>query len=60
MGRSRALNFARNGYSVAGYDVHIKFEVSYFKDKSMTIFIQINHNWFTKFAQNTAFRHEFC
>ncbi len=38
MGRSLALNFARNGYSVAGYDVHIKFEVSLFKDKSITIF----------------------
>jgi len=29
-------------------------------DLSEADLIQVNHNWFTKFAQNTAFRHEFC
>lgn len=38
MGRSLALNFARNGYSVAGYDIHLKFDLSLFEDKNITIF----------------------
>ena len=38
MGRSLAQNFERNGYSVAGYDVNLKFDKSIFKDKNITIF----------------------
>ena len=38
MGRSLALNFERNGYSVAGYDVNVRFDKSLFKDKNITIF----------------------
>ncbi len=38
MGRSLALNFERNGYSVAGYDIHLKFDRSLFKDKNIIIF----------------------
>jgi len=38
MGRSLALNFERNGYSVAGYDVNMRFDKSLFKDKNITIF----------------------
>lgn len=38
MGRSLALNFERNGYSVAGFDVHLKSELSLFKDRNITIF----------------------
>jgi 6-phosphogluconate dehydrogenase len=38
MGRSLALNFERNGYSVAGYDLHLKVEPSLFNDKNITIF----------------------
>jgi len=38
MGRSLALNFARNGYSVAGYDIHLKFDQSLFEDKNITVF----------------------
>jgi len=38
MGRSLAQNFERNGYSVAGYDVNLKFDRSIFKDKNITIF----------------------
>lgn len=37
MGRSLAQNFERNGYSVAGYDIHLKFDASLFKDKAITI-----------------------
>jgi 6-phosphogluconate dehydrogenase len=38
MGRSLAQNFERNGYSVAGYDVNLKFDRSLFKDKNIRIF----------------------
>ena len=38
MGRSLAQNFERNGYSVAGYDIHLKVERSLFKDKNITTF----------------------
>ena len=38
MGRSLAQNFERNGYSVAGYDVNLKFDKSIFKDKNIKIF----------------------
>jgi len=38
MGRSLALNFERNGYSVAGYDIHLKVEPSLFKDKNIKMF----------------------
>jgi 6-phosphogluconate dehydrogenase len=38
MGRSLALNIERNGYSVAGYDIQLKFDRSLFKDKNITIF----------------------
>ena len=38
MGRSLALNFERNGYAVAGYDIHLKIESPLFKDKSIKIF----------------------
>lgn len=32
MGRSLALNFERNGYSVAGYDLNLRFDKLLFKD----------------------------
>ena len=38
MGRSLAQNFERNGYSVAGYDIHLKVEPSLFQDKNITTF----------------------
>lgn len=38
MGRSLAQNFEGNGYSVAGYDVNLKFDKSIFKDKNIKIF----------------------
>ena len=38
MGRSLALNFERNGYSVAGYDIHLNFDQAIFKDKNIRIF----------------------
>ena len=38
MGRSLAQNFERNGYSVAGYDINLKFDKSIFKDKNIKIF----------------------
>jgi 6-phosphogluconate dehydrogenase len=38
MGRSLALNFERNGYSVAGYDLNLRFDKSHFKDKNIKIF----------------------
>ena len=38
IGRSLTLNFERNGYSVAGYDVNLKFDKSLFKDKNIQIF----------------------
>jgi 6-phosphogluconate dehydrogenase len=38
MGRSLALNFERNGYSVAGYDIHLNFDQAIFKDKTIRIF----------------------
>lgn len=38
MGRSLALNFERNGYSVAGFDLNLKFDKSLFKDKNIQIF----------------------
>jgi len=38
MGRSLALNFERNGFSVAGYDVNLKFDKSLYKDKNIKIF----------------------
>ena len=38
MGRSLAQNFERNGYSVAGYDIHLRFDQSLFKDKHIQIF----------------------
>ena len=38
MGRSLAQNFERNGCSVAGYDVNLKFDKSLFKDKNIKIF----------------------
>jgi len=38
MGRSLALNFERNGYSVAGYDIHLNFDQAIFKDKDIRIF----------------------
>ena len=38
MGRSLALNFERNGYSVAGYDIHLNFDQSVFEDKNIKIF----------------------
>lgn len=38
MGRSLASNFERNGYAVAGYDIHLKFDPSFFKDKNVKIF----------------------
>lgn len=41
MGRSLALNFERHGYSVAGYDLSLKFDISIFKDKNIKIFDSI-------------------
>ena len=38
MGSSLALNFERNGYSVAGYDIHLNFDQAIFKDKNIRIF----------------------
>jgi 6-phosphogluconate dehydrogenase len=38
MGRSLALNFERNGYSVAGYDVNPRFDKSLFRDKNIKLF----------------------
>jgi len=38
MGCSLALNLARNGYSVAGYDIHLNFDRTVFKDKNIEIF----------------------
>ena len=38
MGRSLSQNFERNGYSVAGYDLHLKFDKSPFKDRNINIF----------------------
>ena len=38
MGRSLALNFERNGYSIAGYDVNLRFDKSLFKDTNIKIF----------------------
>jgi 6-phosphogluconate dehydrogenase len=38
MGRSLAQNFERNGYAVAGYDIHLKFDQTLFKDKNITVF----------------------
>jgi len=41
MGRSLALNFERNGYSVAGYDINLRFDKSLFKDKNIAVFASI-------------------
>jgi 6-phosphogluconate dehydrogenase len=38
MGWSLALNFERNGYSVSGYDLNLRFDKSIFKDKNIKIF----------------------
>jgi 6-phosphogluconate dehydrogenase len=38
MGRSLAQNFARNGYSVAGYDLNLKFDRSLFKDRNIELY----------------------
>lgn len=38
MGRSLALNFACNGYSVAGYDLNAKFDRSVFAGKNIKVF----------------------
>ena len=38
MGRSLALNFERNGYSVAGYDVNPSFDKPLFRDKNIKLF----------------------
>jgi len=38
MGCSLVLNLARNGYSVAGYDIHLNFDRTVFKDKNIEIF----------------------
>ena len=38
MGRSLAQNFERNGYSVAGYDINLRFDRSLFKGKDIKIF----------------------
>jgi len=38
MGRSLALNFERNGYSVAGYDTNPKFDSSAFHGKNVRVF----------------------
>ena len=37
MGRSLAQNFERNGYSVAGYDLNLRFDRSLFKDRNIKI-----------------------
>jgi len=42
MGRSLALNFERNGYSVAGYDLNLKSDRSLFKDRNIKIFDALN------------------
>ena len=42
MGRSLALNFERNGYSVAGYDVSPRFDKSLFKAKDIKIFDSVD------------------
>jgi len=41
MGRSLALNFERNGYSVAAYDVNLRFDKSLFKDRNITVFASL-------------------
>jgi 6-phosphogluconate dehydrogenase len=33
-----ALNFESNGYSVAGYDLNLRFDKSLFKDKNIKLF----------------------
>ena len=38
MGRSLALNFERNGYSVGGYDLNLRFDRSLFREKNIEIF----------------------
>jgi len=38
MGRSLALNFERNRYSVAGYDIHLNFDPSFLENKNIAIF----------------------
>jgi len=38
MGRSLALNFERNGYSVAGFDLNLRFDKSLFKGKNIKVF----------------------
>jgi 6-phosphogluconate dehydrogenase len=38
MGRSLALNFARNGYTVAGYDLNAAFDESLFEGRNVTVF----------------------
>jgi 6-phosphogluconate dehydrogenase len=38
MGRSLALNLERNEFSVAGYDVNLRFDKSLFRDKNIKIF----------------------
>ena len=38
MGHSLVLNFERNGYSVAGYDVNMHLDKSIFKDKNIKVF----------------------
>ena len=43
MGQSPALNFERNGYSVAGYDTHIKVELSLFNNKNIIVFDSLEH-----------------
>jgi len=37
MGRSLALNFERNGYAVAGYDLNLRLDRSIFKEKNIRI-----------------------
>lgn len=37
MGRSLAQNFERNGYSVAGYDLNLRFDRSLFKDRNIKL-----------------------
>jgi len=32
------LNFERNGYSAAGYNIHLSFEPSFLANKNITIF----------------------
>ena len=38
MGRSLVQNFERNGYSVAGYDLNLRFDRSLFKDRNIELF----------------------